>query len=223
MAWVTNEKVAQVRADLKKEFPEIKFRVNKGKNHHSTLYVTIVSAPYRFISEGTKYTEINHYGLDENTTYLGAKFEEAQKQNPSAYLERREYAEKFERVDILERIVQIMSVGNFDKSDIMTDYFHVGFYMSLSIGSWDKPFQYDPTKPAKTEPVVLAEDPEEPEEHPEPTIEPEQEPAYYEAPDDSALMENRHKAPGATIYFLDGQPPIRPYYAERDDLRHTRI
>jgi hypothetical protein len=29
---------------------------------------------------------------------------------------------------------------NFDNSDIMTDYFHVGWYIDINIGSWEKPY-----------------------------------------------------------------------------------
>jgi len=33
-----------------------------------------------------------------------------------------------------------MNIGNFDKSDVQTDYFHVGWYMSVNLGKWDKPY-----------------------------------------------------------------------------------
>ena len=34
-----------------------------------------------------------------------------------------------------------MNAENFDKSDPMTDYFHVGYYISVNIGSYDKPYE----------------------------------------------------------------------------------
>ena len=34
-----------------------------------------------------------------------------------------------------------MMIGNFDNSDPMTDYFHVGWYISINIGNWNKPYQ----------------------------------------------------------------------------------
>ena len=34
-----------------------------------------------------------------------------------------------------------MNAENFDKSDPMTDYFHVGYYISVRIGSYDKPYE----------------------------------------------------------------------------------
>jgi hypothetical protein len=34
-----------------------------------------------------------------------------------------------------------MNTGNWNRSDIMTDYFDVGHYIDLTFGTWDKPFQ----------------------------------------------------------------------------------
>ncbi|MBK7412561.1 MAG: hypothetical protein IPI29_08420 [Ignavibacteria bacterium] len=58
MAYVSKEKMEQVRRDLKAEFPNIKFKVNKCTGH-STIYVTIVSAPYRFIDAETPYKDVS--------------------------------------------------------------------------------------------------------------------------------------------------------------------
>lgn len=42
----------------------------------------------------------------------------------------------------IERIIKsIINKGNFDKSDLMVDYHHVGWYTHVSVGKWDKPYQ----------------------------------------------------------------------------------
>jgi hypothetical protein len=33
-----------------------------------------------------------------------------------------------------------MNMGNHDNSDIMTDYFDVGWYVDVNIGLWNKPY-----------------------------------------------------------------------------------
>lgn len=53
---------------------------------------------------------------------------------------RRSKNESIERVDILYDIDQIINNGNHNKSDLMTDYFDVGWFTDLEIGSWDKPY-----------------------------------------------------------------------------------
>jgi hypothetical protein len=32
------------------------------------------------------------------------------------------------------------SVSNHDNSDIMTDYFDVGWYLNINVGGWNKPY-----------------------------------------------------------------------------------
>jgi hypothetical protein len=33
-----------------------------------------------------------------------------------------------------------MNDGNWDKSDIQSDYFNVGWYVDVNIGKWNKPY-----------------------------------------------------------------------------------
>ena len=41
----------------------------------------------------------------------------------------------------LTELVSAMNDGNHDRSDIMTDYFDVGWYTDISIGDWNTPYQ----------------------------------------------------------------------------------
>lgn len=42
----------------------------------------------------------------------------------------------------LQQIYNIANSGNHDNSDTMLDYFDVGWYIWLKIGSWGKPFTF---------------------------------------------------------------------------------
>jgi hypothetical protein len=42
--------------------------------------------------------------------------------------------------DFLEEVLTAMNAGNHDNSDIMTDYFDVGWYTDVKIGQWNKPY-----------------------------------------------------------------------------------
>jgi hypothetical protein len=42
---------------------------------------------------------------------------------------------------IFEKISDALNLDNFDKSDSMTDYFHVGHYVDINVGKWNKPFK----------------------------------------------------------------------------------
>jgi len=45
-------------------------------------------------------------------------------------------------LELMTRINDAMNVGNHDNSDIMTDYFDVGWYAYIHLGEWNKPFVY---------------------------------------------------------------------------------
>lgn len=38
-------------------------------------------------------------------------------------------------------LLQAANDGNHDNSDVMTDYFDVGWYLHINIGKWDKPYE----------------------------------------------------------------------------------
>jgi hypothetical protein len=44
--------------------------------------------------------------------------------------------------DCLLELKAAMMTGNHDNSDIMTDYFDVGWYIDIKIGKWNKPYNY---------------------------------------------------------------------------------
>ena len=113
MAYITKDEVKNVRELLKKQFPKFKFSVSGGNS--LSLKVAIMSGPEDFSSVlgEWKSIDVNQYHL-----YHYGKFEK-----------------------LFTKIFKAMKSQNwFDKSDMMTDYFHTAYYMSLSIGKWDKPY-----------------------------------------------------------------------------------
>lgn len=114
MAYITKDEVKNVRELLKKEFPKFKFSVSGGNSLE--LKVAIMKGPEDFtaVLGEWKHTDINQYHL-----YQYGKFEK-----------------------LFEKMLNMMKSQNwFDKSDMSTDYFHVAYYMSLSIGKWNKPYE----------------------------------------------------------------------------------
>lgn len=45
--------------------------------------------------------------------------------------------------EFLMKAVKILNTGNYDNSDIQTDYFDVGFYVGINVGSWDRKYKLD--------------------------------------------------------------------------------
>ena len=109
MAYITAQEVKVIRENLKKEFPKVKFSIRT--EHHISISVTLLSAPFEFVKGGTD-VQLNQYHYD-----------------------------KYENQDLFKKMLDIINAKNHDNSDIMTDYCDVGYFVHLSQGSWDKPFK----------------------------------------------------------------------------------
>jgi len=91
-----------------------------------SLVVTIQSGSIEFDhSHGDGYTQVNVYHIDSH--YEGK-------------------AKNF----LTELLAAMKGPDWFDKSDIMTDYFHVSHYCDINIGKWNKPYFLQVSKPKKT-------------------------------------------------------------------------
>jgi DNA repair protein RadC len=123
MAYISSAEVQQKRNQIKELFPAKQgWKFSITRRDHSCLDVTILKAPLNLL-DGAKgeergYTQVNHF-----------------------------YLEGYKHQEILQKIVNVCMHGNFDKSDLMADYHHVGFYFHLSIGDYNKPFEVLELKP----------------------------------------------------------------------------
>lgn len=121
MAYIDTDTVKQIRTHLKSAFPRKdgwKFSVRK--EHYSSLHVTILESPLKFTEDEAEHRTVNEY-----------------------------YLERYSNTEVLKEIVAIMNgkyfekgKQNFNHSDAMTDYFHVGWYVNLHLGDWNKPLKY---------------------------------------------------------------------------------
>lgn len=120
MAYISSEQVKEMREKIKELFPTKNgWKFSIRRLHHSTVSLTIERAPVRFIEESIPNRSLNTY-----------------------------YLERYNNSDILLKLKAILMDGNFDKSDSQTDYFHVGWYIDMNIGSHVKPFELFELKPA---------------------------------------------------------------------------
>jgi hypothetical protein len=124
MAYIKTEEVAAIRGQLKEKFKGLKFSVRK--QHHSSVSVTIKAGNVDFsdILDDSGYAQINQYWLNRTGKHehLFEEIYKVIKTAPASVEGGREW---------------------FDDSDSMTDYFHTAFYMSVNVGSWDKPYVYN--------------------------------------------------------------------------------
>lgn len=114
--------------------------------HYSTLVLTISSGEINFIwnynavanacNEGKTVNDYNYRRectdgtIDVNVYHMNSAFDGV-------------------ALKCLEELRAIMYIGNHDNSDAMTDYFDVGWYVTIQIGRWNKPYIF--TKEDKPE------------------------------------------------------------------------
>ena len=122
MAYINTDEVKAIRNELKVHFPHIKFSVKKGYNG-SSVDVSIMASPYDFkeVLGDSTYAQINHYHLYNYG----------------------DYESLFNDILTIIKTAPAKAGGRewFDKSDIMTDYFHTAYYMHINVGAWDKPYK----------------------------------------------------------------------------------
>jgi hypothetical protein len=46
-------------------------------------------------------------------------------------------------LDFLTEAFAVLNNGNHDRSDIMSDYFDVGWYVDVLFGKWNRPYRYN--------------------------------------------------------------------------------
>ena len=117
MPYITAEEVKIKRNLIKKSFPKYKFSITR--EHHSTISVCITEAPINLLTDNKHrgYEQVNHFHIKEH------------------------YADTPEIRDVLLVIYNIAFNGQRELVYDM-DYGRVPtFYVSISIGRWNKPFK----------------------------------------------------------------------------------
>ena len=84
-------------------------------SHHSTVVLTLKSGPIDFGQEDHRgFIDVNVYWIDEHYEGVAREF--------------------------LKRAHKILMQGNWNNSDIQTDYFDVGWYVDIRVGRWHQPY-----------------------------------------------------------------------------------
>ena len=134
MAYMNQEKKAIIAANLKKVVPS-DWKYSLKVQDHSTIVMTVQSADVDFPQ---LYLDSYPMGKDQ----YGHPMSKATALSVNEYHYKGHFGDQEE---LLGKIIDALnSADNYDKSDIMTDYFDVGYYyINLRFGDWKKPFIYN--------------------------------------------------------------------------------
>ena len=112
MAFMNQEKKKRLAPKIKQVLKKHNIKGTLSVQDHSQLTLTLKSGSIDFGTDS-----INEYWYKDH------------------------FADNTAALAFLSEVIPAMNAENFDKSDPMTDYFHVGYYISVRIGSYDKPYE----------------------------------------------------------------------------------
>ena len=112
MAYITQDDKKELAPAIKAVLKKYDVKGTIGIRHHSTLVVRLKSGSVDF---GKDYAQVNEYHIAGNYSGTACAF-------------------------LTELVAAMKGDKWFDKSDMMTDYFHTAYYISINVGDWDKPY-----------------------------------------------------------------------------------
>tara|TARA_B100000768_G_scaffold178054_1_gene193187 strand:+ start:620 stop:967 length:348 start_codon:yes stop_codon:yes gene_type:complete len=111
MAYMSQENKKTLAPAIKSVLKEYNMKGSIGVDNHSTLVVNLKEGHIDF---GSKNDSVNTYWIDSHYTGIAQQF--------------------------LNELKTAMMTGNHNNSDIMTDYFDVGWYIEINVGKWNKEY-----------------------------------------------------------------------------------
>ena len=136
MAYMSQDRKAKLAPAIKAVCKKYGIKASLAVRNHSTLVLNLKGGKIDFISNSNEVCSNNSYyvqsGFRPNTSGYCTV-------NPYHYKDH--YSGK--ALKFLSELIPVMNDGNHDRSDIMTDYFDVGWYIDINIGRWNAPYKYE--------------------------------------------------------------------------------
>ncbi len=129
MAYINQERKAKIAPAVKAILKKYGVKGSLAVENHSTLHLNIKSGCLDFIGN---YHETLGGRFSSQMYYA----EKSLSVNPYWYHENFTGTIK----DFLKEVLGAMNNGNWDNSRSEIDYFDVGWYVSINVGRWNKPY-----------------------------------------------------------------------------------
>ena len=142
MAYISTDEVKAVRVALKERFKnKLKFSVRR--EHYSSLNVSIISGEINFFDGSLDHEDRHH---PDAIGHVFDGHEQINEYYPENYGKHKALFEDI--VSIMKTAPGTIEGGRkwYDKSDAMIDYFDTAYYTNLSIGKWNKPYEFKGAK-----------------------------------------------------------------------------
>ena len=139
MAYMSQEKKARIAPVVKAICKKYGIKASLSVDHHTSLVLSIKSGSINFFEELTK-TEYNNNGYV--CTPVGWYTEVNVGKYGELCINSYHYKDHYigKSLKFLSEVISAMNEGNHDRSDSHTDYFDVGWYISVNIGKYKAPY-----------------------------------------------------------------------------------
>ena len=136
MSYISQEEKKELAPGIKKVLKQYGLRGTIAINHYSTLVVNIKSGSLDLLGAAQKINNERAERQGLPITQIGDHFQ------ANAYREPTEYENIDKKIgNFYSDLIKAMKGDKwFDKSDMMTDYFHTAYFLSINIGRWNKPY-----------------------------------------------------------------------------------
>jgi hypothetical protein len=135
MAYMSQDRKASLAPAIKAHCRKFGMKASIAVRHHSTLVVNIKSGKLDLCQ--------NYY--DTCAPVHAHRYPHHDPMTVPSYMQVNPYwaHEHFSGKcrDFIVGLLDLMNIGNHDRSDIQTDYFDVGWYRDVNVGSWKTPYQ----------------------------------------------------------------------------------
>jgi len=134
MAYVSQELKAKLAPFIKVLCKQYGVKASLSVRTHSSLVLTIKSGRIDFIDSFNRTCALTT--RDEHRPFQPVAADGNIQVNPYWYKEHFDG----DALAFLMDVLPAMNIGNHDNSDSQTDYFDVGWYVDVNIGTWNKPY-----------------------------------------------------------------------------------
>ena len=133
MAYMSQERKANIAPKVKAVLKKYGVKGSLSVRHHSSLVLTLKSGKIDFIANSNRVCGNDFYQVAKGFKPNTQGYSDV---NPYWFHEHYDGDAKA----FLTEVFAEMNKGNHDNSDIQSDYFDVGWYVDVKIGSWNKPY-----------------------------------------------------------------------------------
>ncbi len=132
MAYMSQETKAKIAPKIKAILARNGLKGTLAVRNYSTLVLNIKAGKIDFIKNFNETCDLR-YGDPVGFTPAKGSIDV----NPYHY--RDHFSGKAK--EVIAQLIAAMHDGNWNNSDIQTDYFDVGWYVDVNIGKWNKPYE----------------------------------------------------------------------------------